>query len=70
MIEIASGETMRRSPMLHGAAGRVLGNYAQQTPRAGRRFQHGLGGLAALFGGMPSYHRAVSISCGVNDNAV
>ena len=57
---------MRRSLMLHGAAGRVLGNYAQQTPGAGRHFR----GLAALFGGMPSYHRAISISFGVNDNAV
>ena len=57
---------MRRSLMLHGAAGRVLGNYAQQTPGAGRHFR----GLAALFGGMPSYHRAISICFGVNDNAV
>lgn len=66
MREIASGETMRRLLILHVAAGRVLGNYAQQTPEAGRHFRHGQGGLAAWLGGMPSYHRAIPISCGVN----
>ena len=64
------GETMRRSLMLHGAAGRILGIYALKTPGAGRHFRHDLGGLAAWFGGMPSYYHAISISFGVNDIAV
>ena len=57
-MEVASGETMHRLLMLHGAAGRVLGNMRN---RGGTVLPAWCRDSGPIAWSMPSYHRALPI---------
>lgn len=59
MMEVASGETMRRLLMLHSTAGRVLGNMRNRGGTALPAWCRGPGPIAWC---MLSYHRAIPMS--------